>query len=70
MTLEQIEKQMWDNYDEGYKAGCSETINKVCEWINKNIYKYTWINHTQMEFGINRANLLSDLKQVIENEQQ
>ena len=65
MTLEQIEKQMWDNYDEGYKAGCSETINKVCEWLNENIYKYTWINHTQMEFGINRANLLSDLKQVI-----
>lgn len=69
MTKEQIEKQMWINYDEGYKAGCSETIDKVCEWINKNIYNYTWVNHTQMEFGINRADLLSDLKQVIKEEQ-
>ena len=35
MTLEQIEKQMWVNYDEGYKAGCSETINKAYEWLKK-----------------------------------
>lgn len=33
MTKEEIEKQMWVNYDEGYKAGCSETIKKAIEWL-------------------------------------
>lgn len=36
MTKEEIEKQMWVNYDEGYKAGCSETISKACEWLKFN----------------------------------
>lgn len=69
MTKEEIEKQMWVNYDEGYKAGCSETIKKACEWINENIYKYTWIDYTQMDFGINRADLLSALKQAMEEQE-
>lgn len=38
MTKEEIEKQMHINYDEGYKAGCSETINKTCEWLENTFH--------------------------------
>ena len=33
MTKEQIEEQMHISYDEGYKAGRSETIKKTIEWL-------------------------------------
>lgn len=58
-----------NHYDEGYKDGCAETIKKFCEWINENIYKYTWMKFSPMEFGINMSDLLNDLKQAMEEQQ-
>ena len=36
MTKEEIEEQMHINYDEGYKQGCLETIQKACDLIDAN----------------------------------
>ena len=61
MTLEQIEKQMWVNYDEGYKAGCSETINKACEWLYK---------RQQVDLEVpNIEKFINDFKQAMEEQQ-
>lgn len=38
MTKEEIEKQMWINYDEGYKDGCAETIKKACKWLENTFH--------------------------------
>ena len=37
MTKEEIEEQMHINYNEGYKAGCAETIKKAWELL-ENIF--------------------------------
>ena len=39
-----------------------ETIKEVCEWIEKNVYSYTWCEFAQYERGIETGKLIKDLK--------
>ena len=43
-----------------------ETIKEVCEWIEKNVYSYTWYDFQQHEGGIERGKLIGDLKKHFE----
>lgn len=42
-----------------------ETIKDVCEWIEKNVYSYTWCDFQQHERGIEKGKLIDDLKQAM-----
>ena len=45
-----------------------ETIKDMCEWIEKNVYSYTWCDFQQHERGIERGKLIEDLKQAMNDE--
>lgn len=44
-----------------------ETIKEVCEWIEKNVYSYTWCEFQQHERGVEIGKLIEDLKKHLEN---
>lgn len=40
-------------------------IEKVCEWIKKNVYFYTWYDFKQYEIGVETDKLIEDLKNIL-----
>jgi anaerobic selenocysteine-containing dehydrogenase len=42
-----------------------ETIKEVCEWIEKNVYSYTWCEFQQHERGVEKDKLIEDLKKYL-----
>lgn len=43
-------------------------IEKACEWIEKNVYSYTWYDFQQHERGVETGKLIEDLKKYFVNE--